>query len=156
MPSQTAYSFARSSIIEHEDLRMLVYDDATGKPVVPGYTMIGHPTIGYGRALDIDGISKQEAGYLLDNNLAARFDWLERLPWFTPLDDVRQAVIADLSYNVGLVGLLNFTKMIAAIRRQDYVTAGREIIDSKLSPRRARDLARVMTTGIAAEWMRSH
>jgi hypothetical protein len=30
-----------------ESFRRFAYDDATGKPLVPGDTIKGHPTIGY-------------------------------------------------------------------------------------------------------------
>ena len=35
----------------HEGVRLAVYDDATGKPVHAGDTLVGHPTIGVGRLL---------------------------------------------------------------------------------------------------------
>lgn len=38
-----------------ESYRRFVYDDATGQEIVPGYTVQGNPTIGYGRDLMTEG-----------------------------------------------------------------------------------------------------
>ena len=40
-------------LTDEEALRFVVYDDATGRPIVPGTHVIGHPSIGIGRALDV-------------------------------------------------------------------------------------------------------
>lgn len=53
-----------------EGLRLTVYDDATGKPIKPGTLVKGHPTIGIGRALDVNGITEAEAEYLKANDVA--------------------------------------------------------------------------------------
>ena len=39
----------------------VVYDDATGKPIRAGDTLIGHPTLGFGRNLSGKGIEDDEA-----------------------------------------------------------------------------------------------
>jgi GH24 family phage-related lysozyme (muramidase) len=58
-----------SQMLEREEgLRTLVYDDATGKPIGPGSVVQGHPTIGIGRALDVNGITAVEADFLLEND----------------------------------------------------------------------------------------
>lgn len=36
-----------TQIMAHEGLRLTVYDDATGKPIVAGSRVVGNPTIGY-------------------------------------------------------------------------------------------------------------
>ena len=38
-----------------EGIRMLVYDDATGRPIGPGTLVRGHPTIGIGTDSDLKG-----------------------------------------------------------------------------------------------------
>ena len=86
----------------HEGLRLTVYDDATGEPIGPGATLIGHPTIGVGRALDVRGISAAEADALLVRDLdeAAR-ELTEALPWIARLDPVRRAVLIDMRHSAG-------------------------------------------------------
>jgi lysozyme len=60
----------RAELCNDEKLRLVVYDDATGKPLRKGMTLEGHPTIGYGRALDVNGISVRMANAMLDEDMA--------------------------------------------------------------------------------------
>src|SRR5580765_1328046 len=90
---------------QDEGLRLFVYDDATGQPIVPGSRVVGHPTIGYGRALDVTGITKGEAATLLANKIVEIQTILEKLSWYVGLDDVRRGVILNLTYNMGLKGV---------------------------------------------------
>ena len=46
-----------SQLQSQESYRRFVYDDATGREIVPGYTVQGNPTICYGRNLIAQGIS---------------------------------------------------------------------------------------------------
>ena len=56
-------------IMHHEGVRLAVYDDATGKPIVAGDTVQGNPTIGVGRLLTDDrGITEDEVMMLLRND----------------------------------------------------------------------------------------
>lgn len=110
----------------HEGLRLTVYDDATGEPIGPGATLIGHPTIGVGRALDVRGISAAEADALLVRDLdeAAR-ELTEALPWVARLDPVRRAVLIDMRHNLGQRGLLRFRRTLAAVEAGDWAAAAR-------------------------------
>jgi len=52
--------------------------------------------------------------------------------WFTDdLSDFQQAIIIDLAYNMGVAGVLEFNKMITAIRDRNYGIAGEEMLMSK-------------------------
>lgn len=52
--------------------------------------------------------------------------------WFTEnLSNFQQAIILDLAYNIGVAGVLQFKKMIAAIQQRNYGIAGTEMLDSK-------------------------
>ena len=55
----------------HEGVKYRVYDDANGKEIKAGDTLVGHPTIGVGRniASDGPGITKDEIDYLLSNDI---------------------------------------------------------------------------------------
>ena len=116
---------------QDEGLRLYVYDDATGAPIVPGSHVIGHPTIGYGRALDISGITNTEASTLLANNLIALQADLEKLQWYVDLDAVRRGVILNLCYNMGVAGVQKFTRMIGYLESQDWSAASMELSNSK-------------------------
>jgi len=65
----TYREIAGAMIAEGESLILVVYDDATGRPLKQGDTLKGHPTIGYGRNLAGNGISEAEAHALLMSDL---------------------------------------------------------------------------------------
>lgn len=95
----------------------------------------GKWTIGYGRNLSDTGLSDEEAAYLLDHDIQSATDELtSAFPWFSSLDDVRQRVLVDLAFNMGLgnthVGVLSFHKMLTAVSVGDYAMAAEEMLDS--------------------------
>lgn len=113
----------------------------------------GFLTIGYGRCLDTNGISRDEAEVMLDNDIATCVcEVNEALPWVLALDEPRRAVFYNMRYNLGLGGLLAFRKMLAAAKEGDWDQAAAEMKDSKwytqVGPRAAR-LAHQMLSG---EW----
>lgn len=125
-----------------EGLRLSPYKDSLGKL-----------TIGYGRCLDTKGISKDEAEYLLANDLhEVQISLAEKLPWITDLTLARQAVLYNMAFNMGVPGLLKFKETLADIKAGFYASAAKEMLDSlwakQVGPRAVR-LARQMETG---EW----
>lgn len=130
-----------------EGWRLQVYDDATGLPIRPGTFVKGHPTIGIGRALDVNGITSLEAQNLFFDDVGTIVGALSQYGWFQNLDPVRRDVIINMAFNMGIAGALAFTNMIAAIQRgeldrmvasletQDWDTAA----DALLSSTAARD-----------------
>lgn len=108
-------------IRDHEGVRLYPY-------VCPA----GFVTIGVGRNIESRGISEDEAEYMLANDIRQCRAWLTATySWFTALDEVRQAAMTDLIFNVGADGLAKFVKFLAAMGRGDYERAAAELIDSK-------------------------
>jgi lysozyme len=133
----------KHSIIEqlelHEGIRLKPYKDTVGKL-----------TIGIGRNLDDVGITKAEAYYMLQHDIAKVDSKLEKLDWYSKLGRVRQKVIIDMAFNLGMGGLLSFKNMIKAIKLNDFPTAAAEMLDSKWAKQvgiRAKRLAKMMETG---------
>jgi lysozyme len=119
-------------LILHEGLRLVVYDDATGEPLKPGKILIGYPTIGVGRNLITNGLTKYEAYSLLDHDImTAQIELKNFLPFFYGLSEIRQRVLIDMCFNLGLAGLKKFTATLAAIKGGDYVTASTQMMKSK-------------------------
>ena len=87
-------------------------------------------TIGYGRNLDGNGISEDEALYLLQNDIDACYSELNVFNWFQELDQVRQEALVDMRFNLGLPRFLSFKKMIARLIAKEYSQAAEEIINS--------------------------
>ena len=139
-------------LIEHEGLRLAVYDDATGKPIEKGDTLQGNPTIGVGRLLTDDrGISHDEAKTLLMNDLVWVAKKAETYGFWHRLDPVRQMVIMNMIFNMGN-RFDQFKKMIAAIEVGDYIEASAQMLDSNWARTvkgRAVHLAEQMKTGEA-------
>lgn len=117
----------RAELIRDEGCRLVVYDDATGAPIGPRSMVMGHPTIGVGRALDLAGITEAEAAMMLDGDIQHYLVALDALPWFAAMDGARQRAIVNMRHQLGLGGLLDFRRMIACCSRQDWggaATAG--------------------------------
>lgn len=115
-----------------EGYRLRVYDDATGQEIGPGSVVTGHPTIGYGRALDaVHGLTAEEVDYLFSNDLLEVEDALLRLAWFALLDPIRRGVMVNLAYNMGVNELCMFTHMIAAMQAKDWKTAADQLQTSE-------------------------
>lgn len=116
----------------HEGLRLTVYDDATGKPIKQGDTLIGHPTIGVGRLLtDGRGITTAEAESLLANDIDIVIDELNRnIPWWNEMNEPRRAVMINMCFNLGWPRLSGFKNMLEAAEQGNYEWAADEMIDS--------------------------
>lgn len=153
-PAQAAYSAIdrlAARIKQHEGFRALVYDDATGKTIVPGTKVRGIATIGYGRNLATRGITPAEANVLFGNDLDICISETRRaLPWIKDLDDARWSVIVELSYNLGTPKLLKFKRTLASVQAGDYETAAVQMLESAWAEqvgKRAIVLAEIMRTG---------
>jgi len=129
----------RSQLERHEGLRLKPYLDTVGKL-----------TVGYGRNLEDVGISRDEADFMLDNDIDQVERQLETVDEYRDLDPVRQTVIANMVYNLGFSGLMGFKNMWAAIGRRDWNSASEEMMQSKWARQvgvRAVELSEIMRTG---------
>jgi lysozyme len=131
-----------SLVALHEGFRQKPYRDTVGKL-----------TVGHGFNLDDTGIYEDESKMLLSMRLDKTYKELEKaLPWVAQLDPVRKAVVVDMAYNLGLVGLLGFKNTLADIKAGDYVGASDRMLQSKWASQvkgRAVRLSTMMKTG---EW----
>lgn len=122
-----------------------------GERLKPYRCTAGKLTIGVGRNLEDRGITAEESAYLLANDISREErELLRALPWVASLDEVRQRVLLDMSFNLGLVGLLTFENTLATIRAGDYSKAAAMMLDSRWARQvgqRAQRLSRMMATG---------
>ncbi len=74
------------------------------------------------------------------------------LPWFTKLSPVRQDVLVDMAFNLGVHGLLQWKITLGAVERGDYAAAKADILSDQLWRRQvgARELrcANAMGSGV--------
>ncbi len=148
-------------LIEHEGMVLTVYKDS-----------LGIDTIGIGRNLKDRGISREELDYLdipnmevvhehgiseadarylalndiaiVENELCRVHNCVENL------DSVRQLVLMDMAFNMGVPRLCKFVKMWNAIHEEKWEAASREMLDSKWARqvgRRAKILSDAMASG---------
>lgn len=84
----------------------------------------GYWTIGVGRNLQSNGISADEADYMLENDL--RRAWKDAVSLFPAIESYsqnRQLALADMAYNLGKTKLSKFVRMRAAIDSGDWSRA---------------------------------
>ncbi|MDY0327551.1 MAG: glycoside hydrolase family protein [Arcobacteraceae bacterium] len=111
----------KDSIKKHEGLQLKIYTCPAGKL-----------TIGYGRNVEDRGITQKEANILLENDiLDIKLELEDKLPLFKFLDDVRQNVLVEMAFNLGIKGLLQFKKTLEYISLKDYDNASKEMLNSK-------------------------
>jgi lysozyme len=112
----------------------------------------GKLTIGIGRNLDDKGITQAEAELLARNDIAAVIAELDRrMPWWKGLDDVRQRVLVNMGFNLGVDGLMAFKTTLAAVQAGRYLDAAQGMMASKWAKQvghRAERLALMMRDGV--------
>ena len=118
----------RDQLLRDEAKRCWLYDDATGERLPP-LASGGHRSVGIGRNVDAVPFRDSEIVLMLDNDIADRCAALSAFYWYNGLDGIRQATIVNMSFNLGLHGLLNFPRMIAALIAKDWATAAKECDD---------------------------
>jgi len=126
-------------LVQHEGKRPRLYDDGRG-----------NLTIGVGRNLTACELSDDEIALMLDNDINRVWrDCSTQLAGygFNALDDDRQHVLLDMTFNLGVAGVLKFQKMLAAIARRDFDAAATEMLNSAWAAQvgdRAQQLAALM------------
>jgi len=113
----------------------------------------GFLTVGVGHNLDAKGISKAVSDLMLEEDIQEVLTAISRkLPWWSSLDDVRQRVVANMVFNLGITTFLHFKQTIVLIESGDYLAASKEMLNSKwatqVGPRAIR-LSDMMRTGRA-------
>ena len=126
-------------LIRHEGLELKPYKCPAGKL-----------TIGVGRNIEDNGISEDEALYLLENDikrcekeLKEIFEDFEDLP-----ENVKIALI-DMIFNLGKTRFLKFKKMIQAIKDKNFIKASEEAKNShwcKQVKSRCEDVCKLLKT----------
>lgn len=132
-------------IARHEGFRSMPYIDTRG-----------NWTVGYGHKLSLTdakstyptGITQEQALVLL----SADIDTATRLangalPWLHLIDEVRQGIIVEMVYQLGIQGMLGFKNMLQAMQSDDWSAASDAMLDSEWhiqTPERCEELAALM------------
>lgn len=116
----------------------------------PYLDTVGKVTIGYGRNIDDNGISEQEADVMLDNDIDRCRKELSPYSWYSEQPFGVQDALVNMCFNLGISRLLGFRKMIAALEAKNYTQAALEALDSKWANqvgKRAKDVAVMIRAG---------
>lgn len=105
---------------QEEGRRTTVYKDSRG-----------YWTVGDGICVDARvrgaGLTSAMCDALMSLSLADRAAELaRRIPFWAQLNDARQDALLDMSFNLGVDGLMGFHEMLKALQAGDYARAGRE------------------------------
>lgn len=112
----------------------------------------GKWTIGIGLNLEA-GLPEDEA----ETILRLRLDKLKaqlgaELPWFSSLNEARQAALLSMAYQMGVLGLMGFTTTMRLLADGQWEEASRQMLNSrwatKQTPERARRTAYMVRYGI--------
>ncbi len=129
-------------IKRQEGLRLTTYVDT-----------LGNRSIGYGHTPAFPGqtITESEAEALLMQDLnSAQTDLLSSLPWCFSLSVPRYCVLWNMTFNMGIGRLLEFQKMLTAVRNADYPEGAKQMLNSLWASQvkeRATELSEQMETG---------
>jgi lysozyme len=110
-------------LAQHEGERLHVYTCSAG-----------YETIGIGRNISDTGkgITKMESHYLLMNDIAeCKTDLQEIFPNFDRYSETRRIALVDMRMNLGPSRFRSFKKMIAFIKKGDWLRASCEALDSR-------------------------
>jgi lysozyme len=132
----------------HEGFRERPYKDTKGKL-----------TIGYGRNLADNGVSREEAEIMLRHDVAtAMNDARDIFPDFEEYAAPRQVVLVSMLFNMGRPRFMGFENLIAAVQARDWSRAAMEMVRSRWFEQvgiRARELTEMMETGKTKEAIRT-
>jgi len=89
-------------------------------------------TIGFGRNLQAKGLNLDEALYLLSNDVKdAEAEIWKTYPHYSSLDEVRKAVLVEMTFNMGIEKVLGFKNMFAHLEKGDYKAAAQDMLQSE-------------------------
>lgn len=113
--------FLLDQVRKHEGFRSKPYKCTSGKL-----------TIGYGRNIEDNGISEDEAEFLLINDLrSAREELHKAFPWYDNLTVRRKQAMLNLLFNIGLPSLRTFNRFLTAMELGRWKEAREELLDSR-------------------------
>ncbi len=128
-------------LIRDENEKLRVYRCTAGKLTIGvgrnlgdvGISAAETKALGITRASVIaNGITVAQSRVLLGNDIDACEAALDRrLPWWRRLDPVRQRVLLNMCFNLGLTRLLGFRNTLRSMETGDYAAAARGMALSK-------------------------
>jgi lysozyme len=142
-----------ADLIRDEGERLRAYRDSRGIWTIGvGHDIAADPTLSPDLKRLIDpGLSQAEVEALFRRDLEdVRHELDLHLPWWRSLDDVRQDVLANMAFNLGMARLMTFASFLAFVKAGKYQHAALDMLGTLWAFQtgaRARRLAAQMRTG---------
>jgi len=134
------------------DIALPRIKQAEGYRTRPYTDSVGVLTIGYGCALDT-GWPEPFAAAVAKLQVEGAELECQSFDFWRDLDPMRQSVVLEMVFNLGMSKFQQFHHVIDAIKKKDYATAAKEMLNSlwaKQVKGRAVRLAHIMETGADA------
>jgi lysozyme len=110
----------KQQLIDHEGFRAKPYKCPAGKL-----------TIGVGRNIEDNGISVEEAEFMLENDIKRCIEELRDIfKDFDTFGENQKMALIDFIFNIGKTTFLKFKKTISAIKNQDWEETSKEMQNS--------------------------
>ena len=111
----------RDMLVRHEGIRSFPYNCSENRL-----------TIGIGRNIEQNGISEEEAYYLLENDIKRVMSNLDKsFHMWRCFPKKARLVCIDMAFQMGIAGFLGFKKTIALMQLGMWLEASEELLDSK-------------------------
>jgi lysozyme len=105
----------------HEGVKLKPYKCSAGKL-----------TIGVGKNIEDNGITLEEAEYLLQNDIAeATRQLLHAFPWMVDFNDARISAMINFTFNVGIGTVKKFENTLSYMQSGEWDKAADEMMDSR-------------------------
>lgn len=129
-------------LLRDEGLRLFPYQDTVGKW-----------TIGVGRNLSDNGISKNEAMFMLGRDIMRVSEQLEEnWPWTATLDDARRGALINMGFNLGIHGLSDFREFLSLMQAGKWEDAAKDLAGTKVAKQLSARYARLALQIRTGEW----
>lgn len=134
-------------LMRDEGLRLSAYPDplSGGQPYTVGFGHTGnvHPGTVWTPEQAVAALQADVA------HVEALMDI--QIPWWRQIDDIRQDVLVNMAFNIGVTGLAQFHNTLAAVKAGQWAQASAGMLHSAWAtqvPNRAERLAEQMRTGV--------
>jgi lysozyme len=109
-------------------------------------------TVGIGRNLQAVPFSQDEIELMFSNDLRRARAGAKTFECYVDLDPMRQGVLTEMVFQMGVNGVSKFKKFLIAANNHDWAAAAEEMLDSKWAkqtPERAKSLAKLFLRGVS-------
>ena len=131
-------------------------EDDEGRRIWPYTDTRGNLTWGIGHLMsngvthEVEVLLNQAVNLQFQSDLSNAVDGMAFMPAFPGLDPVRQAVVIDMAFNLGLHGLLGFDTFLSFMSNHQWTEAATDLRGTKVYqqlPHRYERLAVMIETG---------